>query len=208
MQEFILEIINKFGYLGVFLLITVENLFPPIPSEIILTFSGFATTISDMKIWTSVVSATLGSVLGAIILYMIGRLLNMERLERLFDSRLGRALHLKKEDVRKAESWFGKYDKKAIFFCRFVPIARSLISIPAGMSNMSLKPFIFLTSIGTFIWNVMLIYLGRLAGETWGIVASYMDFYSMFIVVVLGLTALISRYEFIKKRFTVNVTNL
>lgn len=207
MQEFILEIINQFGYLGVFLLITVENIFPPIPSEIILTFSGFATTISDMKIWGSILSATLGSVLGAIILYMIGRLLNTERLEHLLDSRLGRVFHLRKDDVRKAENWFVKYDNKAIFFCRFVPIVRSLISIPAGMSKMSLKLFVLLTSIGTFIWNVILIYLGRLAGETWGIVASYVEFYSMIVVVVLGVIALISGYVFIKKRFISNVSN-
>lgn len=207
MQEIILEIINQFGYLGIFILITVENIFPPIPSEIILTFSGFATTISDMKIWGSIVSATLGSVLGAIVLYMIGRLLNTERLEHLFESRLGKALHLKKEDIRKAENWFIKYDNKAIFFCRFVPIVRSLISIPAGMSKMSLKLFILLTSIGTFIWNVILIYLGRLAGETWGIVASYIDFYSMVVAVVLGVIALATGYIFIKKRFIGNVSN-
>jgi membrane protein DedA with SNARE-associated domain len=158
-----------------------------------------------MKIWAIIVSATMGSVLGAIILYTIGRLLNMERLESLVDGRLGRSLHLKKADVRKAENWFVKYGKKAIFFCRFVPIFRSLISIPAGMSNMSLKPFILLTSIGTLIWNVMLIYLGRLAGEAWRIVTSYMDFYSMFVSVTLGVTALISGYAFIKKKFTVNV---
>ncbi|MDV4151328.1 DedA family protein [Clostridium sp. AL.422] len=201
MQEFILEIINQFGYMGVFLLITVENIFPPIPSEIILTFSGFATTISDMKVWESVISATLGSVLGAVILYMIGRLLNTERLESLLDSRIGKILHLKKEDVRKAEKWFIKYDNKAIFFCRFVPIVRSLISIPAGMSKMRLKPFIFLTTIGTFIWNVILIYLGRLAGETWGKVAHYIDFYSMVVLIVLALISAIFLYVFIKKRF-------
>jgi membrane protein DedA with SNARE-associated domain len=202
-----IEIINQFGYLGVFLLITIENIFPPIPSEIILTFSGFATTISDMKVWGIIVSATLGSVFGAIVLYMIGRLLNTERLELLFESRLGRALHLKKEDVRKAENWFVKYDNKAIFFCRFVPIVRSLISIPAGMSKMNLKLFILLTSIGTFIWNVILIYLGRLAGETWGIVASYIDLYSLIVVAVLGVIALISGYVFIKKRFIGNMSN-
>lgn len=207
MQEFILEIINQFGYLGVFLLITLENIFPPIPSEIILTFSGFATTISDMKLWGIIVFATLGSVLGAIILYMIGRLLNTERLERLLESKLSRVLRLRKEDVRKAENWFVKYDNKAIFFCRFVPIVRSLISIPAGMSKMSLIRFILLTSLGTFIWNVILIYLGRLAGETWGRVASYIDFYSMVVVVVLGVIALISGYVFIKKRFIGNLTN-
>jgi membrane protein DedA with SNARE-associated domain len=207
MQEFILEIINKFGYLGVFLLITVENIFPPIPSEIILIFSGFATTISDMKIWGSIVSATLGSVLGAIILYKIGRLLNTERLEHLFESRLGRALYLKKEDIRKAENWFAKYDNTAIFLCRFVPIVRSLISIPAGMSKMSFKLFILFTSIGTLAWNVILIYLGRLAGKSWGIVASYVDFYSIVVAVILGATAFISGCVFIKKRFIGNVVN-
>lgn len=201
MQAFILEIINQFGYLGVFLLITVENIFPPIPSEIILTFSGFATTFSSMKILGVIISATLGSVFGAVMLYMIGRLLNTERLEHLFDSRFGRAMRLKKEDVRKAEKWFVKYDSKAIFFCRFIPIVRSLISIPAGISKMSLKLFIPLTSIGTFIWNVILIYLGRLVGETWGRVASFVDLYSTIVAVVLGIITLISGFVFIKKRF-------
>lgn len=204
MQEIILDIINQFGYLGVFILIMVENVFPPIPSEIILTFSGFATTISDMKIWGIIISATLGSVLGAIILYMVGRVLNTERLEHLFESKLGRALHLKKDDIKKAETCFVKYDNKAIFFCRFVPIVRSLISIPAGMSKMNLRLFIFLTSIGTFLWNLVLIYLGRLAGETWDKVASYIDLYSMVVVVILSVVILIFGYVFIKKRFISN----
>lgn len=201
MQDIILEIINQFGYFGVFLLITVENIFPPIPSEVILTFSGFATTFSSMEIMGVILASTLGSVFGALILYLIGRLLNADRLERLFDSRFAKAMRLKKEDVRKAENWFVKYDSKAVFLCRFVPIVRSLISIPAGMSKMRLKLFIPLTSIGTLIWNVILINLGRLVGETWGKVASVVDFYSTVVAVILGVIALICGYLFIKKRF-------
>lgn len=201
MQDIILEIINQFGYFGVFLLITVENIFPPIPSEVILTFSGFATTFSSMNVMGVILASTLGSVFGALILYLIGRLLNADRLERLFDSRFAKAMRLKKEDVRKAEKWFVKYDSKAVFLCRFIPIVRSLISIPAGMSKMRLKLFIPLTSIGTLIWNVILINLGRLVGETWGKVASVVDIYSTVVAVMLGVIVLICGYLFIKKRF-------
>lgn len=207
MQDIILEIINQFGYIGIFLLITIENIFPPIPSEIILTFGGFMTTFSNMKLWGVILSSTVGSVLGAIILYILGRIVNIEYLEHLFASKLEMVLHLKREDVRKAEKWFAKYGNKAVFFCRFVPIVRSLISIPAGISKMKLGTFLSLTILGTLIWNVVLIYLGRLAGNAWGTVASYVDFYSMIIAAFFGIIALVFVAVFIKKRFIENSNN-
>lgn len=97
MQDIIISIMNQFGYLGIALLIAIENIFPPIPSEVILTFGGFMTTISDMKIWGVILSATIGSVLGAVILYSLGRWLNPQRLERWLDGRFGRIFHLKKK---------------------------------------------------------------------------------------------------------------
>lgn len=207
MQDIILEIINQFGYIGIFLLITIENIFPPIPSEIILTFGGFMTTFSNMKLWGVILSSTVGSVLGAIILYILGRIVNIEHLEHLFASKLEMVLDLKREDVRKAEKWFAKYGNKAVFFCRFVPIVRSLISIPAGISKMKLGTFLSLTILGTLIWNVVLIYLGRLAGNAWGTVASYVDFYSMIIAAFFGIIALVFVAVFIKKRFIENSNN-
>ena len=201
MQEIILDIINQFGYIGIFLLITLENIFPPIPSEVILTFGGFLTTYTNMNVWGVIIAATIGSVVGAIILYIIGRILNAERLARLFDSRLGKLLRLKKEDVRKAERWFLKHGNKAVFFCRFVPIVRSLISIPAGVAKMQLSPFLSLTVIGTFIWNVVLVFLGKIAGNAWEKIAGYVDVYAMIALAVFVLIAIVVGAIFIKKRF-------
>lgn len=201
MQGIILDIINHFGYIGVFLLITIENVFPPIPSELILTFGGFMTISSSMQIWGVIIAATLGSLLGAIILYILGSALNADRLEILISSRLGRILRLKKDDIKKSGNWFIRYGNKAIFLGRFVPIVRSLISIPAGMSKMNMKKFLLLTTLGTLIWNAVLVYLGRLAGEGWEKVSCYFDFYTMIAVVVMITIALILSFIFVKKRF-------
>ncbi|WP_258361015.1 DedA family protein [Moorella sulfitireducens] len=201
MQDIIIEIINRYGYIGVFLLITIENIFPPIPSEVILTFGGFITTFSNMNVWGVILSATLGSVLGAIVLYYLGRVLNTYRLERLFGSKFGRMLGLKKEDVRKAEKWFIKYGNMAVFLCRFVPIVRTLISIPAGISGMKLSVFLPLTTLGTLIWNTVLVYLGRLAGNAWETIAMYVNLYSMLAAASLLLAALLLGVVLIKRRF-------
>ncbi|MDR2267404.1 MAG: DedA family protein [Christensenellaceae bacterium] len=182
MQEIIIDIINRFGYLGIGLLIAIENLFPPIPSEIILTFGGFFTTISSLKVLWVIVSASLGSLVGAVILYCIGRLLKTERLEKLFSSRLAKLMRLKKEDVQKADKWFKKHGGKAVFLGRFIPIVRSLISIPAGATGTKLKVFLPLTLLGTVIWNTALVLLGRAAGAAWESVAEYFDTYSLIIL--------------------------
>ncbi len=195
MQATILSIVNTFGYLGVFLLIAIENIFPPIPSEVILTFGGFATTLkgSNMNIIGVIIAATLGAVLGALILYALGRIFDYDRLCAIFNSKVGRALHLKVKDLDKAKKWFDRYEAKAVFFGRFIPIVRSLVSIPAGMTKMDLKPFLILTTLGTLIWNIVLVYLGKLAGDNWESIASYFDVYSkgmlltLIVITVVGL---------------------
>jgi Uncharacterized membrane-associated protein len=200
-QDIMLDVINRFGYAGVFLLIMVENLFPPIPSEVILTFGGFMTTYTDMNVWIVIAVATLGSALGAVALYLIGRLLSAAHLERLFEGRIGRLLHLKISDVNRAERWFQKHGSKAVFFCRFVPIVRSLISVPAGMAKAKPMPFLLLTVAGTFIWNTVLIFLGRVAGDAWESIAHYVDTYSMIALAVLVIVVLGIGAVFIKRRF-------
>ncbi|MCY1029763.1 DedA family protein, partial [Mammaliicoccus sciuri] len=102
----------------------------------ILTFGGFMTTKSDLTVLGVVVASTIGSVGGAVILYWIGRILNVERIERIIE-KWGKYLRLTKEDVRKADAWFDKYGPWTVFFCRFIPLIRSLISVPAGMSGMN-----------------------------------------------------------------------
>ncbi|NLY52899.1 MAG: DedA family protein [Firmicutes bacterium] len=201
MQQVIIGIISNYGYFGVFLLIAIENLFPPIPSEIILAFGGFMTTYSTMTVWGVILFSTAGSVVGALILYTIGRWLNAQRLEILFSSKVARSLRLRQEDVRRAGQWFNRYGSRAVFLCRFVPIVRSLVSIPAGMAKMKLAVFLPLTILGTLIWNTILVHLGRLAGEAWEIVVSYLDLYSLITLAVFGLIALVIAAVFIKKRF-------
>jgi len=204
MEDLILNIINEFGYIGIFLLITIENIFPPIPSEVILTFGGFLTTFSTMSIWKVSVSATMGSVLGAILLYSVGRVLNIERIDSFVDSKIGKKLGLKKEDIKKASKWFNKYENKAVFICRFVPIVRSLISVPAGISRMKMSVFLLLTTIASFIWNIVLIYLGRVAGKSWHSIVDYINFYTSIVIVIFALIAVVFGAVFVKKRFIKN----
>ena len=195
MQTAIIEIINKFGYLGIVSLITIENLFPPIPSEVILTFGGFATTISNITVIGVIIASTVGSVIGAVILYLLGRVLSVEKLEKFSESKFGKILGLEKADIEKSVNWFDSKGKYAVFFGRFIPIIRSLVSVPAGMAKMAMLPFLILTTIGSLIWNTVLVVLGRIAGDSWNVIAMYVGGYSdivlilFMIVFVLGIMA-------------------
>ena len=185
MQEIILSIMEQFGYIGTFLLITIENVFPPIPSEIVLLFGGFMTTYTSLNLFLMIIAATLGSLLGAIILYYIGKILNKERLKKIITGKIGKILHLKNEDIDKADEWFDTKGNKTVFFCRFIPIVRSLISIPAGMSEMDMKKFIIYTTAGSLIWNSVLLYIGSKVGENWTDILSIFDNYSHITLIVL-----------------------
>lgn len=200
MQEIIISIMNNWGYLGTALLIAVENIFPPIPSEVILTFGGFMTTYSNLKLIGIIISSTIGSVLGAIILYLIGRIINKERLEKIVEGKIGTILHFKKQDIEKANSWFEKRGKSTVFFCRFIPIVRSLISIPAGITKMKFFSFVLLTTVGSIIWNSVLAYLGVIAGASWETVVAYIDNYSKIVLIFMVILLLIGTILFYKKR--------
>jgi len=176
-ENWITEFMDQFGYFGVFLLIMIENVFPPIPSEVILTFGGFMTTYSDMTRVGVIIAATAGSVIGAMILYSIGLFLDVARLEKIVD-RWGGVLRLTRKDIRKADAWFDKYGPWTVLLCRLVPLIRSLISIPAGMSNMNFPLFILLTTIGSLIWNTALVTIGAAVGDNWQSIVYYMDIYS------------------------------
>lgn len=177
MQNFIIEIMNQFGYLGIIFLITIENIFPPIPSEVILTFGGFMTTYSDLTVMGTVIFSTVGSVLGAFILYYVGYFLSPQKMEKVIRGPVGKVLRLKMEDIEKSKARFADRGKSTIFFCRFIPIVRSLISIPAGMYGMDIGIFTILTTLGSFIWNLVLISLGAFAGSSWMKITSYVKEY-------------------------------
>ena len=171
MEQFIVNVMEDFGYPGMALLIAVENLFPPIPSEVILTFGGFLTTRTALDVWWVVVWATLGAVAGALVLYGVGRALGGERMRALLAGPWGKRLGFDAEAADRAAGWFEKKGAKTVLFCRCVPILRSLISIPAGMARMNLVRFLLYTTAGSLVWNAALVHLGAAAGESWTLLA-------------------------------------
>ena len=199
MENWITQFMEQYGYLGVFLMIALENVFPPIPSEIILPFGGFMTTYTSMTVTGVVIASTAGSVVGAMILYGIGLLLDVERLEKIID-RFGHILRVTKEDVHKADAWFDKYGIWTVLFCRMVPLIRSLISIPAGMSNMKFWLFIVFTTVGTLIWNIILVSVGAALGDNWDRITEFMDVYSNIAYAIIGIGIIIFLVYFFNKK--------
>lgn len=200
MQEIILSIMGKYGYIGVFLLIMIENVFPPIPSEVILLFGGFMTTYTKLSILGMTISSTIGSLLGAIILYYIGKIFNKDRLKKIISGKVGKILRLRDNDIDNADRWFDNKGNKTVFFCRFIPLVRSLISIPAGMSEMPMFKFLLYTLFGSLIWNTVLIIVGSIVGDNWVRIVSILDTYSHIVVVTLFIIVVLCIYLFYKKR--------
>lgn len=208
MQALIITMMNKFGYLGILLLIAIENIFPPIPSEVILGFGGFMTTYTNLNIAGVIIFSTLGSVIGAIALYWIGRILNKERLSKIVNGKIGKLLFLKEEDIEKAYGWFDKKGYKTVFFCRFVPIVRSLISIPAGMSGMKMPKFLAYTTLGSFIWNTVLVVIGASLGENWEKLVLVMDEYSTIALILIIILFIVLVFVFYKNKIKNGKANL
>lgn len=186
MQETILRLMGEYGNLAVFLLILIENLFPPIPSEVILTFGGVMTTCTEMTAFGVILAATAGSLLGAVLLYSAGCMIPEETLKRFLEGRIGRLLRFEPEDLELARGWFRRKGMSAVFLCRMVPIVRSLISIPAGLSRMRLGPFLLLTAAGSFLWNTVLVLLGKAAGDSWERVSMAFGMYSDLFLMIFG----------------------
>ncbi|WP_088070980.1 DedA family protein [Gottfriedia luciferensis] len=199
MQTWITETMDTFGYLGIFLLIALENIFPPIPSEVILTFGGFMTTQTTLTKLGVIFFSTLGSVVGALILFWIGTLLDIKKLEKIVD-RWGHILRLTKKDIYKANEWFTKHGVWTVFFCRLIPLIRSLISIPAGMSRMNIWIFLLFTTLGSLIWNTILVYIGSSVGASWEKIVEYMDVYSNIIYLMMAIGVAIFIFLFVRKR--------
>ena len=200
MHIFIMDMMNSFGYIGIALLIMIENLFPPIPSEVILTFGGFMTTYTHLTVGGVVFFSTLGSTVGAIFLYYIGKLLTTEKLEQLIDGKLGKILHFKKSDVRKSIKKFQQKGNMTVFICRCIPILRSLISIPAGMSNMKMGNFLVLTIAGSALWNTILVSAGAAAGASWEKILEVMDTYSTVVIIIIGLSMFFGCFFYYRNR--------
>ena len=185
MEQIMIDIMNSLGYFGIFFLIMIENIFPPIPSELILTFGGFMTVSSNMTIVGVIIAATFGSLLGAGILYGIGKLLNKERLIKIVTSKYGKLLRVKPKDIEAADKWFDTKGSITVLICRCVPIVRSLISIPAGMSDMPIPKFLVYTTIGSAVWNTFLVCVGAFAGDKKDAILGVIDNISHIVLILL-----------------------
>ena len=188
MRELVLELMGEYGNLAVFLLILVENLFPPIPSEVILTFGGVMTVCTDMTPIGVILFSTAGSLAGAVILYSVGRFLPDEVFRKLLCGQIGHLLHFRLEDVDLAKGWFRERGRSAVFLCRLIPIVRSLISIPAGIARMPFVPFLGFTAAGSLLWNTVLVYAGRIAGDSWEKVSAAFGVYSDLFLMIAGIS--------------------
>lgn len=200
MDAWITSFINQFGYLAIALLIALENVFPPLPSEIILTMSGFIATKTSLTIAGAIISATLGSLLGALILYALGRQLTVDRLGALLSRRLFRLLGFQKDDAYRAVRWFNRHGTSGILYGRCIPVVRSLISIPAGIAKTPLTKFCLLTTIGSALWNTILVGLGAWVGESWKNIVQIFDDYTTVAIIVMALAGCYLAYRWYQAR--------
>ena len=194
MVEWIIAVITSSGYIGIALLMFAENLFPPIPSELIMPFAGFVAARGELHPVGVVAAGVAGSLLGAIPWYLAGRWVGGERLKRLAD-RHGRWLTASRYDLERAEDWFNRYGWLAVLLGRLVPAVRTLISVPAGMTHMPLAPFIVCSTIGTLLWTCFLTGAGYLLESHYDRVAEWVDPISKGIV---GLIVVSYVYRFIR----------
>ena len=184
--DWIVGLMETLGAPGVGVAILLANLFPPIPSEVVLPLAGFTVAQGSLNMLNVFIWSVLGSVIGAYVLYGVGAWLGLERLRKIADWMwLVRA-----SDVDAAMNFFHKYGKPSVFIGRLIPGVRSLISIPAGLDRMNLLTFGLWTTLGSGIWNAILIYLGYVLGDNWEKATGYADTYSSIIYVVLALIIL------------------
>lgn len=191
-EDWATGLMESLGAVGAGIAIALENLFPPLPSEVILPLAGFTAYKGGMNLVAAIVWTTVGSLVGALALYALGAWLGRERTIAL----ASRIPLLKVSDIEKTERWFAKHGTKAVFFGRMIPIFRSLISVPAGVERMRPGIFLLLTGLGSLIWNTLFIMAGYGLGSQWHRITEYVGLYSkgVLVLVVLGVAAfLVSR---------------
>ena len=180
------DLMERLGAPGAGVAIALENLFPPLPSEVILPLAGFTASQGEMSLVAALFWTTAGSVVGALALYLVGALLGRDRVRAI----AGRLPLVRVQDVDRTEAWFARHGTKAVFFGRMIPIFRSLISIPAGVERMSIPVFLALTTIGSLIWNTVFVVAGYQLGESWWRVEAYAGVLQKIVIVaVVAATA-------------------
>ena len=184
----VVDVIAALGPAGVFLALLADNLLPVIPSEVVLPFAGYLSARGAMSFWAAFAAATAGSTVSAYVLYELGRRLGPERSRAV----LCRVPLMDAEDADRAKDWFSRHGDAAVFTGRFVPLVRSLVSLPAGTEGMSRWRFGVLTTAGSGLWNLLWLWLGRIVGQSWEDVGRYSDWFNWAIVVVAAV--MVGRY--------------
>ena len=175
-----IRIMETLGAPGAGLAVALENLFPPIPSEVILPLAGFTASQGDMSLAAAIAWTTFGSVAGAVVLYWIGALIGRERIRAI----AARLPLVKVSDIDRTEAWFGRHGRKTVFFGRMVPLFRSFVSIPAGVERMPMAPFLLLTTLGSLIWNTLFVMAGYVLGENRQVIEDYAGAYQNLVLAV------------------------
>lgn len=196
MSEWIINIMEQLGYLGIALLMFLDNVFPPIPSEVIMPSAGFTAAQGQLSLIGVIVAGSFGSLIAAATLYWIGRKISHDALFR-WVNQYGKYLFIKTDDVKKALDWFEKYGHRVVFFGRMIPAVRSLISIPAGMSHMPFWKFMTYSMLGTVIWTTFLATVGYYFGNN---TALMQQIFSNVGYVIVAIVALFVVYLWFKKR--------
>ncbi len=181
--DWAIGLMETLGAPGAGVAIALENLFPPLPSEVILPLAGFTAAQGTLVLWHVLIWTTVGSVVGAVLLYGLGAWLGRDRLRNIVD----RMPLVKLEDVDKAEDWFNRHGDWAVLIGRLIPIVRSLISIPAGVERMPLWRFVAFTTLGSAVWNTLLVGAGYLLGEQWHIVEESVGVFQNVVIVAVVL---------------------
>ena len=181
------ELILAIGYPGIVLVMAIENVFPPIPSEAVLPFAGALAADGELSFWGAVAAGTAGSVLGAVVLYAVGYVAHEAGVRRLVAA-YGRYVFISEHDLDRAAGWFERYGEAVIFFGRLIPIIRSIVSVPAGYTQMNPVRFLLYTTLGTALWSLLLTYAGWALGENWETIREYTGPYEngALAVIVLG----------------------
>jgi len=195
MIEWITNLMNSMGYIAIVFLMFLENVFPPIPSELIMPLAGFTATQGKLTLIGVIIAGTIGSVLGALPLYYVGKVIGEEHLKAWADKN-GKWLTVSRGDIGKSKDWFDKHGAVAVIIGRLVPGIRSLISVPAGIDQMNLGLFMLYSAIGAGVWSSLLAYLGFLLGGNYDKVEKYLSPASY---VVLGIVVLVYIYRVIKQ---------
>lgn len=178
---FMVDLMDRLGLFGAALAVGMDNLFPPIPSEIVLPLAGLAASQGTFTLAGALFATTAGSVVGACIMYWLGRLFGRERTAWMFV----KTPLLKLSDLEKTEAWFVKHGTQAVFFGRMVPIFRSLISIPAGVERMNFTVFVALTTVGSLIWNSIFVGAGYTLGENWHVIEPYANWFQRLVILAV-----------------------